>query len=178
MKLRTILIGAGALALALSGTMVSAGAANAATTATFAITAGSLSISEPASTVSLGSVTAGSLTLTGSLGDVTVTDARAALAAAWTASVSSTEFSAGTNVSQKVATTNISYVSGAGTAAAGQIGTFTPGTVASMDLVTRTAGVWAGTGSNTVTWNPSLTFSLLASQVAGTYTGTVTHSVA
>jgi hypothetical protein len=45
--------------------------------------------------------------------------------------------------------------------------------------VSRTAfTLTAGTGNNTATWNPTLVVALPAAAVVGTYTGTVTHSVA
>lgn len=36
---------------------------------------------------------------------------------------------------------------------------------------------YVGSGCNVVSWDPTLTFTLLPTQVAGTYQGTVTHSV-
>lgn len=157
-----------------------------ATSAFFTIGGTGLSVNEPtpADGVDLGSVAAGSLVHTGQLGPVTVTDGRGALVAAWTASVSSTDFvrvgSGATPASNEVvAKANIAYVSGAATSSTG-VGAFLPGATLTMDLpeALRIAGTWAGSGANSVTWDPTLTFTLLASQVAGTYSGTVTHSVA
>lgn len=170
-------------ALALGGSalvfaMPSASAASG-TAATFSLTAGTLSISQP-STATLGSTAVGSLTFSGSLGPVTVTDMRGSTLG-WTASVVSTDFTTGATPGtyQTVAASSIAYASGTGTAATGDIGTFTTGVVPSMSSTTAgTAGIWVGTGNNIVTWNPTLTFTLSPSQVAGTYSGTVTHSVA
>lgn len=71
------------------GTAVPASAAD--TTTTFAVTAGLLTISAPTSK-SLGSGAAGKR-IGASLGSVTVNDARGLIGAAWTASVSSSDFS-------------------------------------------------------------------------------------
>lgn len=154
--------------------------ASASTAATFTLTGGSLSISEPA-TANLGTAATGALTLAGSLGSVTVTDQRGALTANWTASVTSTNFTTGTTPGtyQTVTAASIAYASGVGTPTGTPVGAFTPGTIAQMSSTTAgVAGAWAGTGNNTVSWNPTLTFTLSPSQVAGTYSGTVTHSVA
>ncbi len=70
-----------------------------------------------------------------------------------------------------MATTNIAYVSGARTGTG--TGTFVPGVLAN-----GAGPTWAGVGNNSGSWNPTLTLTLLGSQVAGTYTGTVTHSIA
>lgn len=163
----------------LAGLGAPASAAPGDTGATFTLSAGStLAVSVPSSTVNLGSATAGATSLTGSLGAVTVTDTRGLLAAAWTATVSSTNFTTGTaTANETVSNALISYSSGSATAAAGQVGAMTPSTGLTL-AAPAVAGVWAGVGNNTVTWTPSLTFTLLASQVAGTYAGTITHSVA
>src|SRR4051794_17434507 len=65
------------------------------TIATFTISGGTLTISVPNSTVNLGTVAAGSLAASGSLGSTTVTDQRGALVAAWTVTVTSTDFTTG-----------------------------------------------------------------------------------
>jgi hypothetical protein len=146
------------------------------TDATFAINAGGLAVSAPAN-ANLGSVGSGGTSLAGQLGQIQVTDTRAALTATWTATVGSTAFSTGTATAPETVTkANIAYSSGTGTARAADVGAFTPG--AAVDLsADATAGTWAGTGNNQVNWNPTLTFTLRPDQVAGTYTGVVTHSV-
>ena len=149
------------------------------TTATFAITGGSLSVTVPTPSAPIATVATGSLTASGQLGTVAVTDSRGALVNAWTTSVSSTAFitGAGADASTTVAKTNIAYASGPATSTSG-LGTFVPGTLATMSD-TGTGAAWTGAaGNNSADWNPTLAFTLLSSQVAGTYTGTVTHSVA
>lgn len=174
----------GTAAASLSG-LVLAGPASAApgdTVATFTLTgnASGLSVSVPsgtnASPVNLGSAATGATTVSGQLGSVTVTDTRGSLVAAWTASATTTAFTTGgASANETVALARIAYSSGTGTAATGQVGAMTPGVGTGAAPVTM---VWAGVGNNTVTFNPTLSFTLLPSQVAGTYTGTVTHSVA
>lgn len=178
MQHRTIITTLAATALALGLVAPSANAAD--TDATFDVTvAGSLTISVPASTVDLGDVAAGSLTFAPNLGTVTVTDTRNLLAAAWTATASGTHFdlqgataTPATDPNQRVADIAIAY--GTGTITVTGDGTATP-TLGS--LAVDSTVVFAGVGNNTATWNPTLTMTLLATQMVGTYKGTVTHSV-
>jgi hypothetical protein len=182
-KLATIALSTG---LAVGGFAGFASPAQAALTgdtiATFTITAGALAITVPASTVAIntGTVATGAATASGQLGSVTVADARGALVNSWTTSVDSTTFvlpGATPTSNETVAVNKIAYSSGAFTAHSG-LGVFVPGTLAN-GAVPGTAGSYTGAaGNSSTTWNPTLTFTLLSSQVAGTYTGTVTHSVA
>ena len=186
--IRTIAVATGALGLAGGLAVGSVPSASAGTDAYFQVAGSGLAVSEPSVSggVNLGSASAGSVTLSGSLGNVAVTDNRALplSLAVWTATVSSTDFvrdGAGATpaANEKVAKANIAYSAGAPSVQSG--GVFTGGTVASMDLpdASRVAGAFAGVGGiNAVTWNPTVTFTLLNSQVAGTYRGTITHSVA
>lgn len=151
------------------------GASAAGTAATFTLSGGSLSISQPTS-ATLGTAPTGTLTLSGSLGSVAVTDTRGLVTDDWTASVSATNFTTGGGTQYETVTNgSIAYLSG--TATTTGVGAFTPGTLTSLSTA-GTAGLWAGTGNNTATWNPTITFTLSPSQVAGVYTGTITHSVA
>ena len=176
-------------ALAFSGALIvsaTAGAAYAATsgdtTTTFSVTGGALAITVPPSIVSLGSGSPGTH-ITAQLGSVQVTDARAQLTAAWTSSVTATNFATGGGTAPETITNAaVSYWSGPATATTG-LGTFTPGqanAAAAVTLATsRTAfTLTAGVGDNSASWNPTLIISVPAAAVAGTYTGTVTHSVA
>ncbi len=153
--------------------------ANAATTpTTFLLAAGTLSISAPASS-NLGNptVNAGDPSFSAQLGTVTVTDTRGALVASWTATVSSTDFTTGGGTSnEKVTNASVSYASGL--LSTSGAGVFTPQLGATLSTSRAAATLTAGIGNNSASWNPTLTFTLQASQVAGTYTGTVTHSVA
>jgi hypothetical protein len=76
----------------------------------------------------------------------------------------------------------VTYWSGPATATAGT-GTFTPGqatSAAAVSLTTpRTAfSLISGTSITSASWNPTLSVSVPAAAVAGTYTATITHSVA
>jgi hypothetical protein len=182
-KLATIALSTG---LAVGGFAGFASPSQAATSgdtiATFTISAGSLAITVPASTVALntGTVATGAASASGQLGSVTVADSRGALVNSWTTTVSSTTFvlpGASPTADETVAKANIAYSSGASTAHTG-LGAFVPGSPSGL-ASPGTAGSYTGAaGNSSTTWNPTLTFTLLSSQVAGTYTGTVTHSVA
>lgn len=165
-----------ALAGGIVATALPAGAAPGDTTTTFTITAGALTITEPA-TANLGSAAAGSASLAGALGNVTVTDNRGGLLPLWTATVAATDFTTGTaTANEKVVKANVSYASGA----ASQTGLGLPvvQTGVALSAPARALNFVGVAGTNSATWNPTLTLTLLSSQVAGTYTGTITHSVA
>ena len=121
------------VALAIAGTAVAglfaAPAAHAAdTTTTFVLSsAGGLSISVPASKELSAGTATNAGTLTAQLGAVSVTDQRGGLLAAWTASVTSSDFTTGTATAEEtIAKANVAYASGAATATTG-VGVFTPG---------------------------------------------------
>lgn len=152
--------------------------ANAVTTSTtFLLTAGTLSISAPSSS-NLGNptVNTGASSFSGQVGTVSVSDTRGALVAAWTATASTTDFTTGgASSDETVAKANVSYASG--TLTTSGAGAFTPQAGAALNISRTAASLAAGVGNNSASWNPTLTFTLISTQVAGTYTGTVTHSV-
>jgi hypothetical protein len=162
---------------------VGLGAAPAAadTTVTFAITSGSLTISVPA-TKALGSVAPGA-SATAQLGAVTVTDLRAMASASWTATVSSTDFTTGgATPAETIPATAVSYWSGPATTST-STATRTPGQAtvtdaAAISTSTTAFALTAGSGNSTTAWNPTLIVDTPSTALAGTYTGTVTHSVA
>lgn len=168
-KLATLALSSG---LAVAGFAGIAGPAHAeVTNATFAITAGGLSITVPAS-ATFAAVSTGALSASGALGAVTVTDNRGALLNAWTTTVTSSAFVTGTSTpGETVTEPNVAYASGAATAHTG-LGAFVPGTKVTPPTHTGLAG------NSLTTWNPTVTFTLQSSQVAGTYSGIVTHSLA
>ncbi|MER7168828.1 hypothetical protein ABT336_22520 [Micromonospora sp. NPDC000207] len=151
------------------------------TIVTFTVSTANLDISVPPS-VNLGAVFAGS-TASGQLGNVTVTDSRAALSATWTATVSSTAFTTGGGTGPETILPNlVEYWSGPAVNTTGT-GTFVPGQTTSADAVTlslpRVAfSKTSGAGNNTATWNPSIRITIPAGAVGGSYTGVITHSVA
>jgi hypothetical protein len=153
------------------------------TTVTFDIGAGTLDIDAPASSA-LGSGSPGGV-IDGALGPVTVTDGRASADASWVASVTSTNFVTGTGTpSEVILASEVDYWSGPATTTTGN-GTFTPGQATLADrapldnAIPLTAFTHVGgTGDNTAVWDPSLSVNVPLDSEAGTYTGTVTHSVA
>ncbi|HEV7707015.1 MAG TPA: hypothetical protein VGP16_02360 [Asanoa sp.] len=143
---------------------------------TFAISAGGLTITAPTTTVNLGSGVSGG-TVSGTIGPVQVNDARGLLVAAWTATVSSTAFHTGGGTpSETIGSDKATYTPGVFTIVTGLPVPLPglPGTLASP----RTAYTATAAGVNAVSWNPTLSIALPAAAVAGTYSGTVTHSVA
>jgi hypothetical protein len=68
---------------------------------------------------------------------------------------------------------------GNGNLTAGQTGCAAPGPATGQALgVSRTAyGHAGGTGDNTPTWDPQITIAIPLNSMAGTYTGTITHTV-
>lgn len=171
MRKLTRLAVSGGMAVTAVAAMAAPAMAGSPTTATFTINAGTLSISAPA-TATLGTVSAGSATASGTLGNVVVTDNRGLLTGGWTASVTSTAFANGTNT---IPSTAITYT--------------TPlATVTGTVVVVPLSGTLGGTlnaqvatsllGSDTATWNPTISVALPTTVVTGTYTATLTHSVA
>jgi hypothetical protein len=107
---------------------------------------------------------------------VTVDDQRGANPAAWTATVSSTDFTAAGVPA--IPASAVTYTPGAEVSHTGD-GTFTAATAGTLSSTPRDAYVHAdGTGNNQLVWNPTFTVRVPNSAVATTYAGTVTHSVA
>ena len=144
--------------------------------------AAGLAITVPSS-ANLGSVPTGTLTRSAQLGTVTVTDDRA-LAVTWTATASSTDLVTGAGTAaETIAKASISYWSGPATASTG-LAVRTPGQLTFAQAVTlavpRTAFSALGTilVANSTSWNPTIVITIPPAAVAGTYTATITHSVA
>jgi hypothetical protein len=181
MRSRNVVISAVALVMGVFALVPSAGAATAGTIATFTVEAGGLAVTVPTSTVALdtGTVSTGASSAVGQLGPITITDTRGAMGSTWITTWSSTTFLTGTgSANEAISFDRIFYASGAATATSGT-GTFAPLTSTPMNTAPagRTVSWAAGMGNNSATWNPTLSFSLLSTQVAGTYTGTITLSV-
>jgi hypothetical protein len=171
-----------AVAVALSATPASA-APNATTNATFDVVGAGLDITAPA-TANLGSGSPGTA-ISGSLGTVTVSDARGATDASWVATVTATNFETGTHTAtERVLASDIDYWSGTASESDGN-GSFVPGqaTASSAQPLSNTVQLTAfthdgGTGVNSASWAPTLVVNVPASDEVGTYSGSVTHSVA
>ncbi len=105
-----------------------------------------------------------------------MTDDRALLAATWTVSASSTNWTTGTATpAETIPATDVAYDPGSITTTGTITATGTPVTLAgtAAPVVTGTAGV----GDNTAGWNPVISVAVPASAVGGVYTGTLTQSV-
>ncbi|MDQ2750016.1 MAG: hypothetical protein M3Y44_10925 [Actinomycetota bacterium] len=175
-------VGAAVLATAMAAALATPSAAQAApTTVTFTLTSGALTITAPVA-AALGTGAAGG-TLTAALGSVAVSDLRGSLVAAWTATASTSTFTTGgATAAETVPTAAVSYWSGPSTSTSG-LGVFTPGQLTALNAVTLSApatafALAAGVGNNAASWNPTLIIAVPAAAVAGSYSGTVTHSVA
>ncbi|MEU7915903.1 hypothetical protein [Microbispora bryophytorum] len=172
-----------AAAAVLAATALPAPAASAAPSlATYVLArAGALTITAPAA-VSLGNGPPGGQR-SALMGTVRVTDTREPGAGAWTATVSSTDYTRTTAPVVTIGRANMSYWSGPATATQGG-GTFIPAQPTAASRVTlavpRTAfSHTAVAGVNNASWNPTLVLSIpFATATAGTYTGVITHSVA
>jgi hypothetical protein len=148
------------------------------TTVTFSVNVGALTITAPAS-ISLGSGDPGT-TITHNLGgNVVVTDLRASLGGTWTATASSTDWTTGTGTTpETIPAGDASYTPGTITVT-GTSNAATQGlNIAALsgdpqDVITATV-----TGNNTATWDPTIAVAVPAAAVGGTYTATLTQSVA
>ncbi|TDT94090.1 hypothetical protein EDD99_7998 [Streptomyces sp. 846.5] len=143
-------------------------------------TTGTLSISLPASAV-LGSA-APKGTVSAALGSVVVSDQRGLTTSTWTATATASNFTTGGGTAAETVTTaNVFYWSGPVTNTNGTV-TATPGqSDASTEQAlssSRTAVTSTGNGNNSTGWTPTVVITIPASAVVGTYTGTITHSVA
>lgn len=178
MRIRLALV----LSLAsVSGPLLVAAPADAGQGVTFTLTAGSLTVSDPADKA-LGSVATGTATLSATLGTTTVSDARGALLGSWTVTVSSTDFTTGAaSADETIAKSSVDYWSGTATATSGTA-VVLPGQATALlkqDLgASRTAFSATGVvGNNSASWVPTVVVNIPSDAVAGTYTGTITHSV-
>ena len=141
-----------------------------------------LSISAPSGPVGLGSGTPGS-TFSAQLGTVTVT--AAAGVSSWTATVTLTSSFRVTQGDQSWVLPNdrVSYYSGPRTSVLGLLdscGTLqaAPQTLDQSRPVFRCSKPLVGDVSGSIGWNPTMTIKTEPTDPAGTYTGTITHSVA
>lgn len=170
MKIRTPLaLGTVASAILLASALP-ASADNTATT--FTLTGGSLTLAVQG-TAALTNATSGTTAITGSLGAVTVTDARGGTAN-WNVSGASTAFTGA--LTTPSSSTAVSYTGGVVT----ESGTITVADGAAKTLTTTAVSVVAPTalsGNNTASWTPNLAVTMPAGALADTYSGTVTTSI-
>lgn len=137
---------------------------------------GGLYISAPCAAVLSGAPPGG--TASGRLGEVRVTDERAARDAAWVAAVTvSRDFTAGSH-GPEAAISGGHVVYRPGAAIDSFNGPFTPGRPGPVTTFRMAFSHPSGSGSNSVAWNPALSVHVPAAGVAGVYRGVVVHSVA
>ncbi len=167
--LRTTLLLATASSAIAVGSALPAAADETATT--FSLTGGELTLSVGA-TAALTNEASGvaANTITGTLGAVSVNDARGGTTG-WVASAASTTFTGtGLSVSDGVAYTN-------GTVTETGTNTVAAASALSITSVQPVATATAVSGNNTASWNPTLDVSMPAGALAGAYAGTVTTSL-
>jgi hypothetical protein len=114
-------------------------------------------------------------TISGALGVVKVSDARSAAAGSgWVASVISTAFtpSSGPTIGALHVGYTVGDITAVGTA------TFTPNNPPNLTGVVAAVTATGITGDNSATWNPTINVAVPGGMAAGTYAGTITHSVA
>lgn len=141
-----------------------------------------LSISAPSGPVDLGAGAPGS-TFDAQLGEVTVTAAAGVLS--WTATVTLSDAFSATQEDQTwdLPKSRVSYLSGPRTSVLGLLdscGTLQSGaqTLDQSRPVFGCSEPLVGDVSGSISWNPTLTIETEATDPTGTYTGTITHSVA
>jgi hypothetical protein len=144
--------------------------------ATITIEGGSLGITVPTGIVDLGTFTniVGGGSIAGTLGEVTVSDARSAAAGAeWSASAISSAFTpaAGPAMAASAVAYSPGTIDQEGTA------TFVTHEQPDMTAVVPVVVASAITGDNAATWNPEITVSVPGGMAPGVYTATITHSV-
>ncbi|MEU1286968.1 hypothetical protein [Kitasatospora sp. NPDC005856] len=169
--MRILPVAVASVALVLVQPGLAGAASDPSTTVTFTVTSGALSMSVPVSST-LGSGAPGTQ-VSAPLGPVTVTDDRALLSASWSVTVSETDFANGPST---VPATRATYTVGSVTTTGVITATPTNVTLSNSPQVVVTGS--AGVGDNTATWDPTISVALPAGAVGGTYTGTLTHSVA
>jgi hypothetical protein len=151
-----------------------------ATTVTFTVTVGQLSMTAPTSAnLTIGTGAPGT-TISGPLGAITVTDDRAALAPDWTVVAAESDWTTGGGtLAETIPATDATYDPGAFTTT----GTITVAAASHPPITLANAAIpvvdgTAGVGDNSATWDPTIAVAIPASAVGGNYTGTLTQSVA
>ena len=142
-----------------------------------------VAITVPSSS-NLGSVPSGTASFSARLGTVTATDdGTLLLLPSFTATVTATNFTTGAgSVAETIPKASIAYWSGPVTASSGAQ-TAVPGQLTALQAVTLSQSRTAFSSSGLVlsistSWNPTIVINIPAAAIAGTYTGTITHSVA
>lgn len=142
-----------------------------------------VAITVPSSS-NLGSVPSGTASLSAHLGTVTASDSGTLLLLpSFNATVTATNFTTGAgSAAETIPKASIAYWSGPVTASSGAQ-TAVPGQLTALQAVTLSQSRTAFTSSGLVleistSWNPTIVINIPAAAISGTYTGTITHSVA
>ncbi len=172
-RMRALLL-AGAAGMLMLGLAGPAPAAE--TSATVTVTGGALSITVPVSAGNLGTRenTVSGGTISGPLGEVQVSDARAAAAGSgWIATVISTAFTPPSGPT--IGAAEVGYTAGAIT----KVGTatFTANNPTNLTGVVAAVTATGITGDNSATWDPTINVFVAGGMAAGVYSGTITQSV-
>ena len=145
--------------------------------------AGAASITVPTA-VNLGAAPSGAATLSAKLGTVMASDSGTLLLLpSFVARVSSSDFTTGGGTAaETIPKASISYWSGPVTASSGTQ-TAVPGQLTALQAESLSTSRQAFSSSGLVanistSWNPTIVITIPGAAVAGTYTGTITHSVA
>ena len=113
-------------------------------------------------------------TVSTALGEVQVNDARSAAAGSgWIVTVISTALtpSAGPTIGAAAIGYTVGTITKVGTA------TYTANNPVALTGAVAAVTATAITGDNSATWNPTINIAVPGGMAAGTYTGTITHSV-
>jgi hypothetical protein len=172
-RMRALLLAgaAGMLTLGLAGP-----ASAAETSVTVTVTGGALSITVPVSAGNLGTRenTVSGGTISGQLGEVQVSDARAAAAGSgWVATVISTAFTplSGPTIGAAAVGYSAGAITKVGTA------TFAANNPTNLSGVVAAVTATGITGDNSATWDPTINVFVAGGMAAGVYSGTITQSV-
>lgn len=170
--------------LLMAAAVTLAPSAQASTSATFTLTGGALTITEPTGTANnLGSLTSTPLstTTTGTLGPTTINDARGSLAG-WTVSIAGTTFTTATTGAVAIAASAaVAYLTVPATLVSGTAVVTNTHVLPASGLALGAAAAFmtaTTVGSNQITYNPSIQVTIPSGALSGTYTGTITQTVA
>lgn len=159
--------------LVASTAMPTSAATSSDTATTVVVTGGGLSIAAPA-TAAL-SDAAPSATATANIAGMQVTDTRAGTIG-WSATVRSTDFTPTVGGAGTIPATAAAYIP-AGMASVTGLAVVTPTIQSDLSTAKTVQTATMVVGNNAATWTAALQLAIPSNAVAGTYSGTLTHSV-
>ncbi|MFF3687870.1 hypothetical protein [Streptomyces sp. NPDC002187] len=145
------------------------------TPVTVQVSSGTLDIAVPSGPVNLGTVIVSSSpqTVSNQLGNITVTDGRGGNTG-WTVTANAVDFTGPQNISVS-APGSSSYT--APNASVTGTATVTPSNLSALYPPAPVQVATDVSGINSATWNPTISLTLPANALAGSYSSTITHSV-